>query len=88
MLSAYLDTSAACWPFSGSRDFDRRGFNARPPEQLLREPRRIEILGYEIVWLAFSQPSRQLSMLFALSIGSSALPAIDAGPVSLVPFDF
>src|SRR5437879_3903638 len=32
------------WPF-GSRDFDLRGFNARPLEQLLREPRRIEILG-------------------------------------------
>src|SRR6266478_3628257 len=39
--------SALSRPFGrfGSRDFDRRGFNARPLEQLLREPRRIEILG-------------------------------------------
>ena len=44
MLSAYSNTSAAFGRF-GSRDFDRRGFNARPLEQLLREPRRIEILG-------------------------------------------
>jgi hypothetical protein len=35
MLSAYLDTSAALSAVSGSGDFDQRGFNARPPEQLL-----------------------------------------------------
>jgi hypothetical protein len=43
MLSA-SNTFAAFGRF-GSRDFDRRGFNARLLEQLLREPRRIEILG-------------------------------------------
>src|SRR5271157_5488660 len=31
----------------GSRDFDRRGVHARPHKQLLREPRRIEILDQE-----------------------------------------
>src|ERR1700758_5169388 len=44
MLSALSNTFAAFGRF-GSRDFDRRGFNARPLEQLLREPRRIEILN-------------------------------------------
>jgi hypothetical protein len=44
MLSALSNTSAAFGRF-GSQDFDRRGFTARPLEQLLREPRRIEILG-------------------------------------------
>jgi hypothetical protein len=44
MLSALSNTFAAFGRF-GSRDFDRRGFNARPLEQLLSEPRRIEILG-------------------------------------------
>src|SRR3984893_14967066 len=44
MLSALSNTSAAFGRFR-SRDFDRRGFTARPLEQLLREPRRIEILG-------------------------------------------
>jgi hypothetical protein len=44
MLSAYSNTFAAFDRF-GSPDFDRRGFNARPLEQLLREPRRLEILG-------------------------------------------
>jgi hypothetical protein len=44
MLSALSNTFAAFGRF-GSRDFDRRGFDARPLEQLLREPRRIEILG-------------------------------------------
>jgi hypothetical protein len=36
---------AAFGRFGSPRDFDRRGFNARPLEQLLSEPRRIEILG-------------------------------------------
>src|SRR5260370_14440681 len=44
MLSALSNTSVAFGRF-GSRDFDRRGFNARPLQQPLREPRRIEILG-------------------------------------------
>src|SRR6267143_4112524 len=43
MLSALANIFAAFGRF-GSWDFDRRGFNARPLEQLLREPRRIEIL--------------------------------------------
>ena len=50
MLSTYSNTFAAFGRL-GSRDFDRRGFNARPLKQLLREPRRIEILvkiGYHI----------------------------------------
>src|SRR6266478_5342735 len=46
MLSALSNTSAAFGRF-GSRDFDRRGFNARPLERLLREPRRIEILDQQ-----------------------------------------
>ena len=46
MLSTYSNTFAASGRF-GSRDFDRRGFDVRPLKQLLREPRRIEILGQE-----------------------------------------
>jgi len=46
MLSTYSNTFAASGRF-GSRDFDRRGVHARPHKQLLREPRRIEILGQE-----------------------------------------
>ena len=57
MHSAYLDASAALLAVSGSRDFYRRGFNARPPEQLLREPRGIEAPGYKILYLTFGQPS-------------------------------
>jgi hypothetical protein len=44
MLSTYSNTFAAFGRL-GSRDFDRRGLHARPLKQLLREPRRIEILG-------------------------------------------
>src|ERR1700719_1020397 len=44
ILSAYSNTFAAFWPFR-SRDFDRRGFDARPLRSSFRvKPRRIEIL--------------------------------------------
>jgi hypothetical protein len=46
MLSALSNTFAAFGRF-GSWDFDRRRFNARPLEQLLKEPRRIEILDQQ-----------------------------------------
>jgi hypothetical protein len=48
MLSALSNTFAAFGRF-GSRDFDRHRFNARPLEQLLREPRTIEILNQKNV---------------------------------------
>ena len=47
ILSAYSNTFAAFWPVSVPRDFDRRGFDARPHEAAFEEPRRIEILGQE-----------------------------------------
>ncbi len=43
MLSTYSNTFAAFGRL-GSRNLDRRGLHARPLKQLLREPRRIEIL--------------------------------------------
>ena len=46
MLSTYSNTFAAFGRLR-SRDFDRRGIHAKPLKQLLREPRRIEILGQE-----------------------------------------
>jgi hypothetical protein len=46
MLSALSNIFAAFGRF-GSWDFDRRRFNARPLEQLLKEPRRIEILDQQ-----------------------------------------
>ena len=44
MLSALSNIFAAVLAVSGPGTSIGRGFNARPLEQLLREPRRIEIL--------------------------------------------
>jgi hypothetical protein len=45
MLPVYLKNVCGLLAVSVPENFDRRGFNAWPREQLLREPRRIEILG-------------------------------------------